>query len=126
MFENVTRARVKDCMIKDEKLIFIVPKNQIILAIGKHGENLKRLKDLFKKNIDIIGFSPELENFVKNVFHNFKLQGIQVEKRDDKSYVYVTVNLRDKGKIIGKDGQNLKLAKEIVTRHFDVKDIIIS
>ena len=126
MFENITRARVKDCIIKEDKLIFIVPKHQVILALGKNNENIKRLKGLFKKNIDIIGFSDKLDVFVKNIFHNFNLQNIQVESRDEKSYVYVSVNLKDKGKIIGKNGNNLKLAREIVGRHFDVGDIIIS
>jgi N utilization substance protein A len=126
LFENVTRARVKDCIVKQDKLIFVVPKNHVILALGKHGENLKRLKDLFKRNIDIIGFSDQLEIFVKNVFHNFKIQNIQIEKRDDKQFVYVNVELREKGKIIGKEGQNLKLAREIVNRHFEVADIIIA
>lgn len=126
MFENITRARVKDCIIKEDKLIFIVPKQHVILALGKNNENIKRLKGMFKKNIDIIGFSDQLEVFIKNIFHNFKLQSIQIEKRDDRSYVFVNVELRDKGKIIGKDGHNLKLAREIVGRHFDVADIIIA
>lgn len=126
LFENVTHAQVKDCIIKNDKVIFIVPNNHVTLALGKRGENIKRLKELFKKNIDIIGFSSKLETFIKNIFHNFKILGIRVENRSEKVYVYVEVELRDKGKIIGKEGQNLKLAREIVTRHFDIADIIIS
>jgi N utilization substance protein A len=126
MFENITRARVKDCIIKEDKVIFVVPKQHVILALGKNNENIKRLKGLFKRNVDIIGFSDQLEVFIKNIFHNFKLQNIRVEDRDTKSYVYVNVDLKDKGKIIGKEGHNLKLAREIVSRHFDVADIIIA
>ncbi|UCH88480.1 MAG: NusA-like transcription termination signal-binding factor [Thermoplasmata archaeon] len=126
LFENITRTQVKDCIIKEDKLIFIIPKNQVVYAVGKYGENIKRLKELYKKNIDIIGFSTELELFVRNVFHNFKIQEVRVENRGEKSFVHVNVDLREKGKIIGKNGQNLKLAKEIVARHFDVADIIIA
>jgi N utilization substance protein A len=126
LFENITRAQVKDCIVKQDKLIFIVPKNHISFALGKHGENVKRLKDMCKKNIDIIGFSDKIEVFIKNIFHNFKIQGVRIENRGEKVLAYVDVELRDKGKIIGKEGQNLKLAKEIVNRHFDVADIIIS
>lgn len=126
LFENVTRARVKDCIVKNDKVIFVVPKAQVILALGKNNENIKRVKELFKKNVDIIGFSDQIEIFIKNIFHNFKIQSIQVENRGEKSLIYVNVDLRDKGKIIGKDGQNLKLAREIATRHFEIADIIIT
>jgi N utilization substance protein A len=113
-------------MIKDDKLIFIVNKNHVVSAIGKQGENIKRLRELTKKNIDVIGFSDQLEVFIKNVFHNFKINGVNIENRGDKPLVYVSVDLRDKGKIIGKNGSNLNLAREIVNRHFEVADIIIS
>ena len=126
LFENVTRTRCNDCIVKPDKIIFIVPRNQVLMALGKHNDNLKRLKVLIKKNIDIIGFSDKLDLFIKNIFHNFKIQGIQIESRNDKALVYVNVDLRDKGKIIGKEGSNLKLAKEIVSRHFEIADIIIA
>jgi len=126
LFENVTRSRVKDCIIKPDRLIFIVPKNQVLQSLGRNNDNLKRLKGLMKKNIDIIGFSDKLDVFIKNIFHNFKIQGVKIESRDKKALIYVNVELRDKGKIIGKDGQNLKLAKEIVGRHFEIADIIIA
>ena len=126
LFENVTRTHVKDCIIKEDRLIFVIPKKQVVLALGKRGENIKRLKELYKRNIDIIGFSPEVEEFVRNIFHNFKIKAVRVESRGEKSLVVVEVDLRDKGKIIGKNGSNLKLAREIVCRHFEINDIIIS
>lgn len=126
LFETVTKARSIDCIERTNKIIFIVPKTQVGLAIGKQGENIKRLKDLMKKNIDIIGYSQDIEIFIRSIFHNYTIREVKLEKRGDTSIAYVTVDIREKGKIIGKGGENLKLAKEIVSRHYDIGDIIIS
>ncbi|MBA3043855.1 NusA-like transcription termination signal-binding factor, partial [archaeon] len=53
LFENLTKARVKDCLGLEEKIVFIVNKGQLGLAIGKNSVNLKKLKFVLKKNIDI-------------------------------------------------------------------------
>ena len=39
--------------------------------------------------------------------------------------VFIKANLVDKGKLIGRDGCNLKLAREIVKRHHNIDDIRI-
>ena len=53
LFENLTRARLKDCISGEEQLIFIVEENEIGKAIGKGGSNVRRLEDLLKKKISM-------------------------------------------------------------------------
>ena len=50
VFEKVTRTMVKDFIDTPDKLVFIVTQGQIGAAIGKKGENVKRLCEMFKKN----------------------------------------------------------------------------
>jgi len=47
IFENVTRAKVKDCFLKDNVFLVIVQENEIGKAIGKNGANIKYLENKF-------------------------------------------------------------------------------
>jgi len=126
LFEKVTKTNVKDCIETQDKLIFVVAKGQIGAAVGKKGENVKRLHEMFKKNLDIIEYSDDPEKFLKNIFHNFNIQRIEIERRGSKVHATVSVESKDKGKIIGKDGRNLKLARDILSRHHDIESLSIS
>jgi N utilization substance protein A len=125
VFEKITKTHVRDCIETSDKLIFIVAKGQIGAAIGKRGENVKRLHELFKKNLDVIEYSDDPERFLKNIFHNYKIKGVEIEKRGNKVHAIVSVESKDKGKIIGKDGRNLKLARDILIRHHDIEGLTI-
>ncbi len=125
VFERVTKTVVKDCIETPDKLVFIVATGYIGAAIGKKGENIKRLYELFKKNLDVIEYSGDPEMFLRNIFHNYKIKGVEIEKRGKKIHATVSVESMDKGRIIGKDGRNLKLAREILYRHHDIESLSI-
>jgi N utilization substance protein A len=126
LFENITNTQVKDCLEFSDTLYFVVNQGQMQFAVGKNGVKIKRLRALMKKNIKIIEYSPDLERFIKNIFREFQIKNVNIENSNDgkKKVAYVSVNLRDKGKIIGRDSRNLKIAREILNRH-DKIDILI-
>ncbi len=126
LFEGVTKTHVKDCIETDDKLVFIVDKGQLGMAIGKAGETLRRLREMMKKNIDIIEYSPDVERFVKNIFHNYSVTTVKVDQREGKKIVTVGIDPKDKGKAIGKAGKNLKLARDIAARHHNVDSMTIA
>lgn len=125
IFENITKARVKDCIECEDKLVFIVDPGQLGLAIGRGGTNIKRLKDLLKRNIDIIEYAPEIDKFIKNIFHNHKILEI-AEDKTRKKVIRVTVAAVDKGKVIGKSGKNIEIVRMIVKRYHDIEDVVIA
>ncbi len=125
VFEKVTRTQVKDCIETPDKLVFVVANGQIRAAIGRRGENVKRLHDMLKKNLDIIEYSDDPATFVKKIFHNFKIKDVKIEKRGNRVHATVSVESKDKGKIIGRDGKNLKLAREILNRHHEIQSLSI-
>lgn len=121
LFENITRAKVKDCLEAQEKIVFVVPKGSLGKAIGRGSKNLKSIKFLLKKNIDIIEYSEDLAQFVKNIFHRYKVNDVKFEENQ----VEVKVDPLDKAKAIGKNGRNLKLARELANRHYGIKSMVI-
>jgi N utilization substance protein A len=127
LFEKVTHTRVKDCIERPDILYFIVDAGQLSKAIGKGGSNAKKLRRLFKKNIEIIEYSPKLEMFISNIFHDFKIKEIRIEDRvsAEQKIAYVTVDITQKGKIIGRDSKNLNLARDILNRYTPIEIIIV-
>lgn len=63
LFEKATNARVKDCLIEEGKLIFIVDQGEIGKAVGKNGANVKYLQEKLKKQIKVIEFNNDPVRF---------------------------------------------------------------
>jgi transcription termination/antitermination protein NusA len=126
LFEAVTKTRVKDCMETEEKLVFVVEPGQANRAVGKAGENVIRLKNQTGKNIQVIEYSDEPEKFIRNVFYNYNVQSVVIENRGNVVHATVTVDPKVKGRAIGKNGRNLKIARDIVNRHHNVQSISVA
>lgn len=126
LFERITKANVKDCIEQEDRIIFIVEKGQLSKAIGKNAINIKKLKELVKKNIDIIEYSEDIVKFIKNIFHNYNVEDVKIGKQGTKEHIIVKIEQKDKGKAIGKEGRNLKLAREIIFRYHGIEDIVIA
>jgi len=78
LFENVTNTQVKDCIEREDTIYFIVSPDQVLLAIGKNGSKIRRLRGLFHKNIKVIEYSEKIETFIRNIFHEFSIKNIKI------------------------------------------------
>ena len=123
---SVTRTHVKDCLETEDKLVFVVDPGQANRAVGKAGENVIRLKNTTGKNIQVVEYSDDPETFIKNVFYNYNVQGVVIENRGNIVHATVTVDPKVKGRAIGKNGRNLKIARDIVNRHHNVQSISVA
>ncbi len=126
MFESVTHCQVKDCMDTPDKLVFVVMPGQAQRAVGGKGVNAIKMKELTGKDIQIIEFSDEPIQFVKNVFHNYGVQNVVIEERGNIVHATVTVDPTVKGRAIGKEGRNLRIARDIVNRHHNIQSISVA
>jgi N utilization substance protein A len=126
LFEQVTRTHVKDCLETEDKLVFVVDPGSANRAVGKGGENVIQLKNTTGKNIQVVEYSDDPETFIKNVFYNYNVQGVVIENRGNIVHATVTVDPKVKGRAIGKNGRNLKIARDIVNRHHNVQSISVA
>jgi len=127
LFESVTRAEVRDCIPAEDKVIFIVGKGQAGAAIGEGADNIHRLRDILRKNVEIIEWADAPEAFVRNIFHAFKVSEVKIERRSGRNTAVVTVDPGEKARAIGKQGRNLHQAKAILARHFkEVEAVVIA
>jgi len=125
LFEALTKANVIDCMETDDKLVFVVEKGQGNTAVGHKGENVIRLSEMTGKNIQVVEYSDDPAQFVKNVFHIYNPQKVEIEQRNNITHATVTVDPKLKGRAIGKAGKNLRIARDIVNRHHEIQSISV-
>lgn len=118
IFESITGAKLKDCIL-NERLLFIVEENEMGKAIGKKGSNIKRLENMLKKKVKVIGFSQDVLQFIKNLLYPLQIKSIE----NKEGTIAIQADTKTKALIIGRNKQNLNNSIAIVKRYFDVNDI---
>jgi N utilization substance protein A len=124
-FENVSGAPVKDCLLDQETntLYFIIEEGSVGLAIGKNGNCVKNAEHMIGKSIKLFEFSKDLTTFVKNLIP----QVTEIKIRNDSGEIIIEIKVDKKSKamVIGRDGRNLKIFKELLSRNHSVNDLIV-
>lgn len=119
IFESITQTKLKDC-IENEHLIFIVQENQIAKAIGKKGNNVRRLHQMLKKKIKLVEFNPDPIIFVKSLISPLKAKDIKI---DGDVITIQGGDTKTRGLLIGRNGKNLREYESIVKRYFPIKEM---
>lgn len=114
-FEGFTRCKVRDCIITEEGLMFVVDAVYMGRVLGFKGENVRKIEARFKKKVRIIEFSQDVTRFVRNLLYPVKPRDVRLQ--DDKVIIEAG-DTRDRGMIIGRDRKNLKRLQELVSRYF--------
>jgi N utilization substance protein A len=127
LFESLTGAIARDCYVDDEndRVIFVVKKGDMGLAIGKNGNNINRVKRSIGKHIEIVEYSDEVDEFVANALQPVFVKKVQVVVKENRKLAYVEVMHKDRGIAIGKNGRNIQKAKVLAQRHYGLEDVII-
>ena len=126
LFERMTKAKVMDCYEGYGKLVFVVNNGHIGIAVGKKGETIKMLRERMKKDIQVVEYSNNPEKFLKSIFHPFKPESVELEQRGNKMHATVKVAAKNKGKAIGRNGDNLRVAREIALRHHNIESVSVA
>jgi len=125
LFESVARASVKDCLIDADRVTMVVKTGDMGLAIGRNGDTVKKAEKLLGRHVEVIEYSDNVNEFIKNVLSPIIPKRIAVSKRSDKRIAYVEVPTKDKGLVIGRNGKNIEKVKMLLHRHHDINDVVI-
>jgi N utilization substance protein A len=128
LFESITGATVKDCIVDDEtgRVIFIVKEGNIGMAIGRRGKNIRLLEKMTGKKHEVIEHSENPAQFIKNALKPARVNEIRITERPDgKTIAVVSVNPKDKGVAIGKNGRNAERIRFLAKRYFQIQNVSI-
>ena len=121
LFENMTNAPVIDCFTDNDVVYYIVEEGKIGLAIGKNGNSIKNVERVVGKRVKVFEYSKNLEKFVKNLIPQCKEINVTGDRGMLK--VEIKVSRNDKGFVIGRGGEKIKIYKEILKRVHNISDI---
>jgi transcription termination/antitermination protein NusA len=121
LFEKITRARLKDCIVHGEKMFFVVEKGNLQKALGPQKKNIARLEDLLKKRVKVIEHTENDLQFVINVLAPLRVLDI---KNEDGIVTITGPDQKTKGLMIGARAGNLRMFESIVQKYFpDIKEL---
>lgn len=93
LFEEETEATAHDCLVFDDRVVFLVAAGDMATAIGPGGRT------------------------VQSVVRHVTLS------RQNDTVAYVEVAEADRGVAIGASGKTIDTARELARRHYDIDDI---
>jgi transcription termination/antitermination protein NusA len=129
LFQNVTGASARDC-VEDEKqnrVIFVVNEGKMGLAIGKGGSHIKNLQNIVKKNVELVEYSDDPINFLKNMLNPKLVSEVKLNKRlDGSTQAIVLVDPKKKGIVVGREGRNAEKARLLAKRYFEITSVLIN
>lgn len=120
LFENTSGIQLKDCFVKEDKIIYVTKEGDIGKAVGKNGVNVKKVANLVKKNLKVVEFSEDLVQFIKNYIYPIVPESVSLEDK----IVKIKINgMKEKGIVIGRESKNLKELKDVVSKYFEIVDV---
>ena len=129
LFESITGAAVKDCILYDDtnRAIFIVKEGDVGMAIGKGGKNIHLLERMTSRKHEIIEYSDNPAQFIKNALKPAHVKEIRITEKPDGNFIaVVAVDPRDKGVAIGRNGRNAERIRFLAKRYFQIQNVSIT
>ena len=129
LFSSVTSATARDCIVdeKMDRVIFVVNKGQMGLAIGKGGATIKQLQSVVGRKVELVEFSDDPAEFIRNMLGGDMVSDVRMNERMDGSQqAIVTVDARKKGAVVGREGRNAEKARLLAKRYFNISNVLIT
>ncbi len=122
LFARETDVQARDCLIHDERLVFLVPAGEMGQAIGPGGRRVKRVERSIGRSVAVVEDADRAEDFVANALAPAAVYNVTVSENGS-TVAYAEVAQEDRGVAIGTGGRNIAAARELARRHFDIDDV---
>jgi N utilization substance protein A len=129
MFHGMTGATARDCVLDEKlnRLIFVVAKGQMGLAIGKDGASVKKIERSVRRPVEVVEWADGIEELVRNALGAKYVQRVELNDRvDGTKGVVVYVDPRKKGAVLGLGGKNAEKVRMLAKRYFDITNLQIT
>jgi transcription termination/antitermination protein NusA len=109
-----------------ERVIFIVNKGQMGLAIGKGGATIRQLQNVVGKKVELVEYSDDPSEFIRNILNSDMINEVKINDRiDGTKQAIVIVDAKKKGVVVGREGRNAEKARLLVKRYFQISNVLI-
>lgn len=124
LFRKITKLETRYCFFYNEILMFCVPRQDIPQALGRNGENLKKMSDILKRRVRVIPIPNGVENakqFIQSVIAPVTFKEMEITPEE----IIVNAGSENKAALLGRNKRRLNEMKTIVKDFFKVDYKII-
>jgi len=128
IFQQTSGATPRDCIIDDatDRLIFVINKGEMGLAIGKGGQSIKNVQKHVGRPVELVEYSDDPKEFIKNSLDPKLVSEVRIaEKLDGKKSATVVVDEKKTGALVGRGGRNAERARLLAKRYFEIVNVHI-
>jgi N utilization substance protein A len=128
LFQSITSATARDCIMDErmDRVIFVVNKGHMGLAIGKGGATIKQLQNVVAKKVELVEYSDEPAEFIRNILNTDLVNEVRIiDRMDGTKQAIVVVDTKRKGVVVGRDGRNAEKARLLARRYFQISSVLI-
>lgn len=128
LFQSMSGATVKDCIVdeKGERMIFLVSRGQMGLAIGKKGATIQNIERAVKRPVEVVEWSDDPAEMIKNALDPRFVSEVRITDRlDGTKSAVVVVDPRKKGAVLGRGGKNAEKVRLLAKKYFDILNVQI-
>jgi len=129
LFQSLSGATARDCIVdeKQNRIIFVVTKGQMGLAIGKDGMSVKKVERAVRRPVEVVEWADDPEELIRNVLGTRFIEEVRVTDRlDGTKGVVVVVDHRKKGAVLGIGGRNAEKVRLLAKRYLDIGNVQIT
>lgn len=124
----LTRSTALDCVIDErfDRVIYVIRTGDMGLAIGKKGENIRRLQKVLGRRLEMVEYDEAPFTFLSNIVRPAEIA--RLDEDGEGGQVNLLVKRRsDLGIAIGKGGCNVEKARILCKRFFnmDIGEVLI-
>lgn len=122
-FESLSGVAPRDCIVDGESIIYLVKKEAMGKAIGRHGSTIKKIKQRLGKSVEVMEFCNDAKTFLEKALREVKFKEISLE--DDingKKCLSVALDSENKRKLLSSIGR-LKKAKKVLSRNYGIAGV---
>lgn len=126
LFELITGAVARDCLVRDGSAVFVVREGDVGAAIGRGRRNINRVKEAIGMDALVVEYSDDAEEFVGNAFWPAGVESVEVTERGGERVAVVEVMDSEREKARGVGGWNLGKVRVLARRHHGLDDVVLA
>jgi len=123
LFESVSGVSTTNCFVYNNIVFFAVPKAMIFRAIGKNGENVKKIGEVFRKKIKVIEVREmkDARKFVEDVVEPVSFTNFEIRNNN----AILNAGKQSKAALIGRNRTREQELEDILKRFFGIEELVI-
>ncbi|MBI4399883.1 NusA-like transcription termination signal-binding factor, partial [Candidatus Micrarchaeota archaeon] len=78
-FEELSGAIVKDCILDENSILFLIKEGDMGRAIGKNGSTIERARKAFRKNLYVAEHAEKAEKLIGNLIFPIPVINLNIQ-----------------------------------------------